>query len=291
MSTKNSSIKRKTYTAGKGARSAIIISASSDIGTAMSQRWSACGWNVFGTYRTRSHAVEELMSDGIELVHCDLSDRASILDACANLRELCPQWDALIMCPGTQDPVGSFIDCDFDEWEESVMINFIGQMHIIHELLQSKRINSALEPCVLLFAGGGTNNTTINYSAYTISKIALIKMCELLDAEIPDARFVIIGPGWVKTKIHDSTLKAGVRAGANYQRTIDKLADNECTAMDSVLDCCDWVIEAPRELVSGRNFSVVFDEWGAEELEEKLAKEPDMYKLRRYGNEWRGAER
>ena len=33
----------------KEERSAIIISASSDIGTAMSRRWLARGWNVFGT--------------------------------------------------------------------------------------------------------------------------------------------------------------------------------------------------------------------------------------------------
>ena len=41
-------------------RTAIVISASSDIGTAMSLRWISRGWDVTGTYRTKSPAVEEM---------------------------------------------------------------------------------------------------------------------------------------------------------------------------------------------------------------------------------------
>lgn len=267
-------------------RSAVIISASSDIGSAISRRWLARGWNVFGTYRTRSQAVDELHSHGAKLVYCDLSDPISIRDACSNLRTFCPRWDVLVMCPGIQDPVGAFVECSFDEWEESVRVNFTSQMRIIYELLPSRCVDSALGPGVLLFAGGGTNSAPINCSAYIVSKIALIKMCELLDAEVSDVRFVIIGPGWVKTKIHNATLKAGARAGRNYQRTIEKLASDECTPMNQVLDCCDWVVDTPRELISGRNFSVMFDKWGTKELAKMLAENPNMYKLRRYGNDW-----
>lgn len=267
-------------------RSAIIISASSGIGDALARRWVSQGWHVFGTYRTKNEEVEQLQRSGIHLVHCDLSDLASIRAACFKLQNLLPKWDALVVSPGTQDPVGSFAQCNFDEWENSIRVNFTSQMRIIHELLPGRNINSPLKPCVLLFAGGGTNNAPINYSAYIVSKIALIKMCELLDAEITDTRFVILGPGWVKTKIHDSTLKAGERAGSNYQRTLEKFAKDEFTPMDLVLDSCEWIINSPAEIVSGRNFSTVFDRWGYPELEQKLLQEQNMYKLRRYGNDW-----
>lgn len=280
------STNRKDTITAKEARSAIIISASSDIGTAMCYRWLDRGWNVYGTYRTPSKSVDELCNKGVRLIACDLSDSVSISDTCSNLRTLCPQWDILVLCPGTQEPIGPFTECSFDEWEESLRVNFTSQMSIIHELLPARRVNAAPQPIVLLFAGGGTNNAPLNYSAYTISKIALIKMCELLDAEISDTRFAIVGPGWVKTKIHESTLRAGMRAGANFQRTIDKLAGKELTPIEEVIDCCDWLVNAPRELISGRNFSVVFDKWGTEELAKMLAKDPSMYKLRRYGNDW-----
>lgn len=266
-------------------KSAIIISASSDIGAAMSLHWLERGWNVFGTYRTSSNSVESLDRQGAKIVHCDLASSTSIRKSCATLRKTCPAWDVLVLAPGLQEPIGNFMECDFDEWENSVVVNFSAQMRIIHELLPGRGLGGEQGPIVMLFAGGGTNNPTVNYSAYTISKIALIKMCELLDAEIRDTRFVIMGPGWVRTKIHESTLNAGVRAGANYKRTLEKLASREFTPMERVLDFCDWAESAPRELISGRNFSIVFDSWGSKELGKALMEQPDMYKLRRHGND------
>jgi len=265
---------------------AIIISVSSDIGMAMFERWSKNNWDVYGTYRTETDWTKAHNKNRQKFVFCDLSDSVSVSQACSKLRQLCSIWDVLVVLPGTQEPVGPFIDCDFNVWEKSIRVNFINQMRIIQKLLPFRSLSLSEGACVLTFAGGGTNNATLNYSAYTVSKIALIKMCELLDAEIPDTRFAIVGPGWVKTKIHNSTLKAGARAGDNYQRTIDKLASDECTPMDKVLDCCDWLINSPRKFVSGRNFSVVFDMWGSKDLEKKLAEESDMYKLRRFGNDF-----
>jgi NAD(P)-dependent dehydrogenase (short-subunit alcohol dehydrogenase family) len=268
------------------ATSNIIISASSDIGAALCRRWLDQGSNVFGTFRNRSEAVDELEGKGAWMASCDLSNSDSIQVACSNLKDICPKWDTIVMCPGLIEPVGPFAECDFDEWEDSFRVNFTGQLRIIHELLPSRNLSAPYGPCILLFAGGGTNNATLNYSSYTVSKIALIKMCELMDAEVPDTRFVIIGPGWVKTKIHESTLRVGEQAGENYWKTIEKLQGDECTPMNSVLDCCDWAVGTPREVIGGRNFSVVHDEWNTGPLAVQTLQDPDMYKLRRHGNAW-----
>jgi len=268
-----------------GKSRAIILSISSDVGTALARRWLSRGWEVAGTYRTNSATLDPLRDAGAWLLRCDLADSASVGEAC---RQLCDQfsgWDAIVLCPGMLEPVGSFADCDFDTWEESLRVNLTAPLRVLHGVLPARRRESELGPCVLFFAGGGTNNAPPNYSAYTTSKIALIKACELLDAEIPDTRFVILGTGWVKTKIHEATLRAGPRAGDNYQRTVDKLGGDTCTPMVRVLDFCDWALQAPRAVVSGRNFSVPHDRWGAPELNEWLIGDPHAYKLRRSGND------
>ena len=270
----------------KAAPKALIVSLSSDIGYALAKRWRQQGMEVGGTYRTSSALVDDLNGCGVKTVHCDLSDASSVRHACVQLQVDFSQWDYLVLCPGTQEPIGAFAKGDFAQWENSVNVNFIRQLQVVHELLPSRNRQGIHPPVVVFFAGGGTNNATVNYSAYTISKIALIKMCELLDAEIPDTNFVILGPGWVKTKIHQATLDAGPNAGANYQKTINKLAGDECTPMETVLECCDWIVNEDRNVVSGRNFSVVFDKWGSNSLIKKLIAAPDMYKLRRQGNDW-----
>ena len=85
-------------------------------------------------------------------------------------------------------------------------------------------------------------------------------MMELLDAEIPDIRFAIMGQNWVKTKIHQATLDAKDKAGENYIRTIEKLKGEECNPMERVLDCCDWMMSSSK-VIGGRNFSCVYDQW------------------------------
>ncbi len=268
-------------------KSAIIISASSDIGSALGSRWLSQQWDVYGTYRTPSALTKALTARGAGLIRCDLSKPRSVDDACARLLARCQQWDVLVLCPGMLQPVGAFSDCDSDEWELSIRVNFTSQLRIIRRLLPARRQRAPFKPVAIFFAGGGTNSAPRNFSAYTVSKIALIKMTELLDAEIADTRFVIIGPGWVKTKIHEATLKAGAGAGENLKLTREKLAGDSCTPMQKVLDCCDWVVRTPRRIVSGRNFSVSNDKWGTETLANRLMTDPDMYKLRRNGNEWR----
>jgi len=111
-------------------------------------------------------------------------------------------------------------------------------------------------------------------------------MVELLDAEITDTNFSILGPGWVKTKIHDATLQSKEAAGVNYFKTIDMLdKDGEkCNPMEQVIDCCNWILSSDRELVGGRNFSSVFDPWNTADIE-KIRENPNNFKLRRFGNE------
>ena len=262
----------------------IILSASSDIGTALAQSWLEQGFEVLGTFRTYSINCDKLEHAGAKLIHCDLNDKISLDSAIKELSSF-GQWDVLTIAVGTVEPIGEFLETDFDHWENSISINFISQLRFIHGLLPYRRQGSKLMPLVLFFAGGGTNNATINYSAYTISKIASIKICELLDAEIPDTRFVILGPGVVRTKIHEATLNSPEKAGSNYKKTLEILSGDKCYPMSKVVDCCNWLITGDRNIISGRNFSAVNDKWGYRELENLLASDQNIYKLRRFGND------
>lgn len=259
----------------------IIISASSDIGFYLALKWSGQGSKIIGTYRTTSDHVRELKKHKVEVLRCDLNKNESIINFVNKISD----WDVLLFCPGTMEPIGLFDKVPFPSWKRSVEMNFISQMELLHNLLAKRNSSFPNGPVVIFFAGGGANSAPVNYSAYTISKIALIKMVELLDAEISDTRFSIIGPGWVNTKIHRETLAAGVNAGDNYAKTVQKLGDKDgMTSLETIFNCCNWVIGSPREVVSGRNFSVVYDEWGKEELDAELKADGNMFKLRRYKN-------
>jgi NAD(P)-dependent dehydrogenase (short-subunit alcohol dehydrogenase family) len=263
-------------------KTAILISISSDIGLALADRWLDREWRLIGSYRTRPDQADQLEKRGVRLIECDVADPDSV-DRFAS--KVSSAWDVLVLLPAMLGPVGTFETCDIDEWERSIYLNFTAQLRLVRRMLPTRNKETKNSPCVIFFNGGGTNSAPVNYSAYTVSKIALTKMCELLDAEMSDTRFTIIGPGWVDTKIHQATFEAGELAGANLARTREVHDKGRFTPMEKVVDCCNWAIEAPREVMSGRNISVVHDAWGEEDLDTLLRAEPDVYKLRRAGND------
>jgi len=261
----------------------VILSISSDIGTELALSWIDKGFNVVGTYRNWGVNCDKLEMIGVKLIECDLNDKNSIDQALEKFL-LMEKWDVLTIASGAQEPIGNFLELNFDDWEDSLIVNFSAQLRFLRGMLPHRKIGTELMPIVLFFAGGGTNNATVNYSAYTISKIASIKMCELLDAEIHDTRFTILGPGWVKTKIHEATLQSGTKAGDNFQKTIEMLDGDKCFPISEVVECCNWLVNTERKVISGRNFSAVHDDWKNKEINSLLLSDMNIYKLRRFGN-------
>lgn len=262
----------------------IIISITSDIGEAIAHAWKSSGDSVVGTYKSQNENYKNLQDGNFDLVYLDVLDKKNISEVSEYIAKNHSNWDKLVLCPATIEPIGRFENIDFDKWEDSIQLNFTSQMRILHALLPYR--NKVDTPSVVFFAGGGTNNAPLNYSAYTISKIATIKMTELLDAEIENVKFVIYGPGWVKTKIHESTLKYPAESEANYQKTLEKLKSDECTTYETIIDAINWGIGCERKAIGGRNISIVSDKWGSRELLDALNKDENMYKLRRDKNDW-----
>jgi NAD(P)-dependent dehydrogenase (short-subunit alcohol dehydrogenase family) len=272
-------------------KKAFIVSLSSDIGLELAKSWSAQGIHVDGSYRNETDALSNYgESQGSRLMKCNLSSSADCEDAFLDyLNDSDSSWDYLVFATGTQEPVGNFDKVNFDDWSLSINVNAINQLRILHKLLPIRNLKDGRRPIVFFFAGAGSNSAPPHYSAYIASKIFLTKMTELLATEITDTTFVIVGPGWVKTKIHEATLYAGENlAGLNYNKTKDMLRSEACTDIASIIRTFDWIRFAPTDAVNGRNFSVAFDQIGSPELLAALQNEPEMYKLRRNGNSWKG---
>ena len=190
-------------------KKAILISINSDIGYFFAEQLLKENFKIVGTYRTYNKRLSNLKKKGVILKKIDFSKKLSN-KIIQNLIKSCQNWDLLLNFAGDQNPIGKILTLKNIEIIKSFNINFLAQFIITKEILKFKKRNSF----VLFFAGGGVNSATMNYSTYTLSKIALIKLVELLDFEVKNTKFSIIGPGWVNTKIHNSTLISN-KAGKN----------------------------------------------------------------------------
>ncbi len=261
-----------------------ILSITSDIGEKLALHYLNLGAQVLGTHR--GNIPESLNGHpNLHLLSCDVTTSTCAQKITEFLQSGKLKWDLFISCVGQLAPVGRFFETNFSAWAHSVEINSTAQLRALHAAHPFRSIGRLCH--IVFFAGGGTNGPFHAYSSYCLGKIALIKMCELLDDENQDLNVFIVGTGWVQTKIHHQTLDAGPRAGANYAKTksfIDQAVPG--TSHADIANMIAWGVSQGREVVGGRNFSILHDAWreGGESLATALKTDPHRYKLRRHGN-------
>lgn len=192
------------------------------------------------------------------------------------------QWDAVVCAMGVLNPIGPFFDTDSVEWERGVDSNTLFPLRLLRRLWKTRNPGAS----VCFFSGAGVSRQAKTYSAYAGSKAMLMKMTELLDDENADAKFFILGPGMVRTKIQQQTLAAGERAD-NIERVrqfmdAGDLYHGKGTPHERIYSCLRWCMAQPKEVVGGRNFYVPHDAWG-DALAPHLKANRDVFKLRRFG--------
>lgn len=253
----------------------IILSISSDIGSNLAKFFIKKRYEVYGTYNTNLPNLK-IPKKNIFKMNIESFDSDEYKSWLSSIGE----WDIFISCIGTLKPVGEFTQINLNHWVKSVAENSTFQIAALVNALKFR--NKKQTPTVIFFAGGGTNSANDYYSAYTLGKISLIKAVELLDHEVKDTKFTILGPGWVKTKIHDQTLEAKEKAGKNFNRTLEILNSPEkFNPKEKVIEDVVKITELPKKLVGGRNFSSVHDQINFQKLEELYSIDKDFYKLRR----------
>lgn len=268
----------------KNKKIAIVLGINADIGLNISKMLIQDDYFVIGTYRNKTPELDHsLINSKIVLFRCDLTIESEIMAFVEYVKSLGITWDLLFCSVGTSEPIGRFTDLEFNQWQKSIEVNFLGPLRAFHSLYKLRDASKVSNVCFL--AGGGTNNAFTNYSAYCVAKIGLIKMCELIDDEIKDINIFILGPGFVRTKTHLETIAAGRMAGDNYERVKKFVeSDDPGTSFEEIYSCIKWASAAGRGIVGGRNISVVHDRWKDASLNDELLIDKNMYKLRRYKN-------
>jgi len=157
----------------------ILLSISSDIAFEVANDLLKKKFKIIGTYKTSSNKVNKLKKDGVKLFKLDLSNKKNIDLVAKKINYFTKKnWDYFISFAGQLNPIGKIIGTNSNNWERSIYVNSLGQLRLLSKILKRNAKRR-----VLFFSGSGTNGPKNNYSAYTLSKILLIKFVELLDSE------------------------------------------------------------------------------------------------------------
>jgi len=115
--------------------------------------------------------------------------------------------DIIVNACGDQGEIGNFFQLNLKNFYKTFEINFFSQIIFFRTIYSSIKNNKKL--LILLFSGGGVTNSRKNFSSYVLSKVALVKLVEILSEEFKNKNIRInaISPGIIDSQMTRAILK------------------------------------------------------------------------------------
>jgi NAD(P)-dependent dehydrogenase (short-subunit alcohol dehydrogenase family) len=183
----------------------------------------------------------------------------------------------LVCAAAVIDPVGAIGEYDLGAFRRTLEINVCGTLFAVHHCLPALRADGG---AIVTFSGGGGTAPLPRYDAYATSKAAVVRLTENLAAELAPIKINSVAPGFVATRMHESTLAAGPQlAGRDYyERTLRDLEAGGVPATEAAELVCALLAGVP---FTGKLISAQWDPWRDPEFHKRLAAESSLATVRR----------
>ena len=261
-----------------------ITGGGAGIGASLTHEFAAAGHAVVICGRRREKLQEAAgVSPNIDYFECDVSDEQRVVEFAKFVRGRYGRVDVLINGAGLFGAIGRFDQTDSELWRNTLNINLFGtylvSKHFLGLLLESRTKK------IINFAGGGAFNAFPYYSAYAVSKAAVVRLSETMAEELSELGVQVncVAPGFVATDIHAATLAAGQqRAGDQFGATQRKMAEGS-VPMSVPVECVKFLVSPASDGLQGKTISASFDRWDSSAFRESLdaISASELYSLRR----------
>jgi NAD(P)-dependent dehydrogenase (short-subunit alcohol dehydrogenase family) len=191
--------------------------------------------------------------------------------------------DILVNNAGVYGPIGAFAETDPDAWWKALEVNLRGTALCTRAILPP--LLAAGGGSIINLSGGGATSPLPNLSAYAVSKAAVVRFTETLAEELKphQIRVNAIAPGAVDTRLQDSLLAAGERAGHDLYGRIREMRETGRGGVPPTLaaELAVFLASDAAAGLTGKLISAPHDPWREwHGRGEELSASP-MYTLRR----------
>lgn len=265
----------------------LITGGSMGIGKCVAEKCAQAEAQVVITARTEKDLKEELaiLKKISPLDHqfrvLDVGDPAQVEAAAAWAKEKFGALDGLVNNAGIYGPIGPLHSINMKEFEDTIRVNFLGTVYMCHYFvpLLEKRKGK-----IINYSGGGASGPFANYSAYAASKTAVVRLTENLAQELETLGVAAnaVGPGFVVTRLHQQTLKAGAdKAGEKFLENTKKEIEKGGVPPEKAANLTVFLLSAESDGINGKFISAPWDPWEKPEFVEKLKRDKNFATLRR----------
>jgi NAD(P)-dependent dehydrogenase (short-subunit alcohol dehydrogenase family) len=268
----------------------LITGAGRGIGRAIALECSAEGAKVVLLDRLGSELEEtsrQISAMGGEplAVTCDIASADNVSRAVSLARSTFGSVEVLVNNAGIQPPIGAFAEADMDQWKRNIEINLIGTVLMTREIVVD--MVARKKGKIISLAGGGATSARPNFSAYAVSKTAIVRLTETLAAELKEYNIDVnaISPGAVNTKMLDEVLLAGTLAGneaIDAEKRRDVGGDDPRLAAELV----SFLASDKSDGITGKLISAKWDPWREASFQTRLRSDADFATLRRIDDKY-----
>ena len=218
----------------------------------------------------------------IKFENLDILDKKSLKKKIDKNKNFIKKANLIINAIGDQGQIGNFFKLDLKKFDKTFKINFFSQIFLLRNIY--KFIKKNKDTLIILFAGGGVTSVRRNFSSYSLSKIASVKLSEILSHEFNNKNIRInsISPGVIDSKM--TRLILGKKKFLDKKEIVKLkkgILDSK-KSLNKVYNLINFLMSKKGKFVSGKIISSrwdAFENWKKKEI--KKIKNTDIFTLRR----------
>lgn len=169
--------------------------------------------------------------------------------------------DILVNNAGILGPVGPFINNDMDEWIRAINVNLMGTARMIRLCLPYMIKQSYGK--IINLSGGGAVYPRPNFTAYGVSKAAVVRFTETLASELKDYGIDVnsLAPGGINTRMTRQILNNKNKAGAKEFLSAKKQLSEGGADPNTAASLAVFLASSDSNGLTGRLISAIWDDW------------------------------
>ncbi len=277
-------------------RTIVVTGGSMGIGLACAEECIREGAGVVICARgeTELHAAADALKRTVDAriraVRADVTVAADVDRVLAVALEL-GGLDGVVHAAGIYGPIGPVVKIDPEQWFDAIRVNLFGTFLMARAACRLM-MERGTRGSIVLMSGGGAATPFPNYTAYATGKVGVVRLAETLAQEVAASgiRVNAVAPGFVATRLHDQTLKAGSDLAGSFVETTKQQLKKGGVPATVAARTSVFLLSDRSAGITGRFVAAPYDRW--EEWPERIEKfaDSDLFTLRRIVPKDRGMD-
>jgi 3-oxoacyl-[acyl-carrier protein] reductase len=247
-------------------RVALVTGASRGIGREIALAFAREGARVALVARSGAdieNAAAEIRTaggDALPLV-ADVTDRTQVRAVVDQCLQRYDRVDILVNNAGMLGPLGPLVDNPVEEWLQTVEVNLFSVFLMLHAVLPSMMRQRYGK--VINLSGGGAAYGRPYFTAYGVSKAAVVRLTESVAEEVREYGIDMnaMAPGAVNTGMLRQVIEAGERVGDRARADALQQLETGGVPVETPARLALFLASSASDGLTGRLISSIHDDW------------------------------